>query len=71
MNKPISTVDLCVCCGEPVPEGRMVCIKCEMEANRGRAYHKAKRCGNAVCPPLAQAVVRANCSHLIRKEQSA
>ena len=22
--------DFCVCCGEPVPEGRMVCISCEM-----------------------------------------
>lgn len=21
--------DLCVCCGEPVPEGRMVCYSCE------------------------------------------
>ena len=23
--------DLCVCCGEPVPEGRMICYACEME----------------------------------------
>lgn len=40
----------------------------------GNPYHKTKqvaRCGNAVCPPLAQAVVRANCSHLVREEQSA
>lgn len=21
--------DICVCCGEPVPEGRMVCRSCE------------------------------------------
>lgn len=21
--------DICVCCGEYVPEGRMVCLKCE------------------------------------------
>lgn len=40
----------------------------------GNPYHKTKqvaRCGNAVCPPLAQAVVRANCSHLVREEHSA
>ena len=23
--------DLCVCCGEPVPEGRMVCFSCESQ----------------------------------------
>ena len=22
--------NFCVCCGEPVPEGRMVCLSCEM-----------------------------------------
>ena len=22
-------IDICVCCGESVPEGRMVCKKCE------------------------------------------
>lgn len=21
--------DICVCCGEPVPEGRMICWRCE------------------------------------------
>lgn len=25
-----TNVDFCVCCGEPVPEGRMVCLSCEM-----------------------------------------
>lgn len=25
--------DLCVCCGEPVPEGRMVCRSCETGSN--------------------------------------
>lgn len=25
--------DRCVCCGEPVPEGRMVCPTCERRAN--------------------------------------
>lgn len=24
-----TTDDFCVCCGEPVPEGRMVCRSCE------------------------------------------
>ena len=23
--------DVCVCCGKPVPEGRMVCHACELE----------------------------------------
>ena len=22
--------DLCICCGTPVPEGRMICYACEM-----------------------------------------
>lgn len=25
--------DICVCCGAPVPEGTMVCWKCENEKN--------------------------------------
>ena len=25
-------MDTCVCCGRPVPEGRMVCPECEIEA---------------------------------------
>ena len=24
-------LDVCVCCGNPVPEGRMVCVACEEE----------------------------------------
>ena len=24
-------VDRCICCGEPVPEGRQICWKCEKE----------------------------------------
>lgn len=23
--------EICICCGEPIPEGRMVCPKCEKE----------------------------------------
>lgn len=30
-------VDTCVCCGAPVPEGRMVCPQCE-----AAAYDKKK-----------------------------
>ena len=30
-NKSYS--DLCICCGEPVPEGRMVCFFCEIKMN--------------------------------------
>ena len=25
--------DVCICCGEPVPEGSMVCHACETESN--------------------------------------
>ena len=25
--------DLCICCGQPVPEGRMVCYACETGGN--------------------------------------
>ena len=28
--------DICVCCGEPVPEGRMVCWKCEHQFDQAR-----------------------------------
>lgn len=31
-------VDYCVCCGAPVPEGRMVCPICEAEA--GEAFYE-------------------------------
>ena len=31
MNSENNTnADFCVCCGEPVPDGRMVCPSCEM-----------------------------------------
>ena len=32
-----SNTDRCVICGEYVPEGRMVCIKCENEVNNPSA----------------------------------
>ena len=28
-------------------------------------------CGNSVCPPLAEALVRANCAHLMVREEAA
>lgn len=31
-----SNVDRCVCCGDIVPEDRLVCPKCEKEAERGQ-----------------------------------
>ena len=24
--------ETCICCGEPIPEGRQICPKCEKEA---------------------------------------
>lgn len=32
----------CVCCGELVPEGWMVCIKCEMRENEAVVYGRIK-----------------------------
>lgn len=29
MEKHLILPDNCVCCGEPVPEGRLICWKCE------------------------------------------
>lgn len=26
-------IDICVCCGRPVPEGRQICPTCEKEVN--------------------------------------
>ena len=34
--------DFCVCCGEPVPEGRMVCLFCEINPNPITPPTKAK-----------------------------
>jgi hypothetical protein len=30
-----TSVDLCVCCGEYIPEGRMVCPQCEKKSQMG------------------------------------
>ena len=29
-------VDRCVCCGEIIPEGRMICIRCENETSSNK-----------------------------------
>ena len=29
MSSQDSYTDLCICCGAPVPEGRMICYACE------------------------------------------
>ncbi len=35
MNSENNTnADFCVCCGEPVPEGRMVCFSCESQPSQ-------------------------------------
>ena len=34
--------DRCVCCGAIVPEGRMVCLQCEMDAREKRLTESAK-----------------------------
>ena len=29
-------MDTCICCGEPIPEGRQVCPNCEKGGNHAR-----------------------------------
>lgn len=38
--------DTCICCGEVVPEGRMVCGRCELAANE-RMRRKERRAADA------------------------
>jgi len=33
-----TNADFCVCCGEPVPEGRMVCFSCESQPIQNTAH---------------------------------
>ena len=43
-------MDTCVCCGEIIPEGRMVCPECEIEAEeRLMAYGKMPACVPEEC----------------------
>lgn len=39
----MADADRCVCCGEIVPEGRMVCPQCENGANKNREKKAAGR----------------------------
>lgn len=34
----------CVCCGAEIPEGRMVCVRCDKEAD----YVNVVRCGSCI-----------------------
>ena len=38
--------DRCVCCGEIIPEGRMICIKCELEAEERRKLRESSTVQN-------------------------
>lgn len=38
--------DRCVCCGAVVPEGRMVCLRCEMETDGELARKEGDNNGN-------------------------
>ncbi len=40
--------DLCICCGEPVPEGRMVCHACELGIGRANVPKRHKKTANAL-----------------------
>ncbi|RAP39525.1 DNA methyltransferase, partial [Rhodovulum viride] len=40
----------------------------------GRAFTKTEQtrmCGNSVCPPVAAAIIAANCQHLAEKQREA
>ena len=39
----IITVNRCVCCGEIIPEGRMVCPVCESKTMRRKTQYKNGR----------------------------
>jgi len=32
-NVYVYSEDICICCGSPVPEGRMICWSCEHDDN--------------------------------------
>lgn len=64
----MTRVDLCACCGRPIPEGRMVCPRCEKNQCghvwdfRGFAYerdgkkyfrYKCLRCGDQRLEPVS------------------
>jgi RNA polymerase subunit RPABC4/transcription elongation factor Spt4 len=36
------TEERCVCCGEIIPEGRMICVKCEQEAEEWKRLRESK-----------------------------
>lgn len=40
LNKKEVLPDICVCCGRPVPEGRMICWSCENEFYEDKAAIK-------------------------------
>lgn len=55
-----------------------LCIKCRITGNEnkfrntGKTYQRAeqvKRCGNAVCPPIPAALVKANLPELCKAER--
>lgn len=39
--------DRCVCCGEIIPEGRMVCPNCLVTVKEGEGHEKEKAAGPA------------------------
>lgn len=34
--------DMCICCGEPIPEGRMICYACENGRNKAAPGKQSK-----------------------------
>ncbi|MBP3391913.1 MAG: hypothetical protein J6L76_03900 [Clostridia bacterium] len=37
----MNDVDICVCCGVPVPEGRMICPNCESDQQTSKEETEA------------------------------
>lgn len=54
----MDSVNRCVCCGSPIPEGRQVCHNCEMNCGncKWRARGLDPFCGNPKSPRHGETV---------------
>ncbi len=43
-------VDRCVCCGEMIPEGRMICLDCEKNPTMIARKNKERDKNNSIIP---------------------
>lgn len=52
-------VDYCICCGAPVPEGRMICANCEISGNN-RQKTETKSFKYTFCKIFSKLSIRRN-----------